>query len=154
LPKQKEHILKFTPRLQDTYLQAIRDGYGLTTSAHKVGISPRTIHDFRKRNPDFQSRIDDAEVESCAPIEDKLRELCLKGNLLAIMYFLGNRSGGRWVDVRKHEPKQQPILDNKTQQRLLENPEKLQQQWIDNSNNGKIENYENNTSGQTSSCPS
>jgi hypothetical protein len=121
---------KFNEIRRKTYLEHIRSGIGLTNAAYMVGCSPPSIHRYRAAHPSFQRLIDEAELESCAPIEDKLRELCLNGNLLAIFYFLGNRSGGRWRDVRRQEPKTEPILDNKTQRRLLESPEELQQQWI------------------------
>src|ERR1700733_14517546 len=117
--------MKFDQKRRELYLEKLRQGHGLTSAAQSVGCDPKTVKRYRQAHPTFQAEVDEAEIEALDPVENKLREMALGGNVLCIFYLLGNRSQGRWRDVRRQEPKTEPILDNKTKRRLLEDPQAL-----------------------------
>lgn len=127
---------KFNKSRQKDYLEQVQSGCGLNTAARKVGCSPQTVWRFRKQHPEFEERIAEAETLSLEPFEDAVKRLALgdeenRPNLLALMYYLGNRSRGRWVDVRKFEPKQKQVIDPEQQRQLLADPLKLQAAFED-----------------------
>jgi hypothetical protein len=94
--------------------------------ASQAGVCYDTVASYCKANPEFVAEIDRAEVEACDPVEDALRQKALSGNLGAIIFWLMNRSGGRWVDKR-HPPviAQTVVEKEQTPQEIIADLEKM-----------------------------
>src|SRR5947209_3579468 len=82
------------------YLERIRQGDGKGAAAKVAGVTRQGIWKACQREPGFAAAIDQAEIESCEPVEDNLRAACAKLNIIAIIFFLCNRNPARWKDAR------------------------------------------------------
>jgi hypothetical protein len=93
---------KFTRLKQGVYLDNLRQGMRRGKAAEAVGVSRQIVARYRKDHPEFRDEEDQAEIEACDPVEDALYTKALGGNLGAIIFWLLNRSGGRWLDKRQN----------------------------------------------------
>src|SRR4051812_34690367 len=93
-------VKKFDNTKQQRYLGALKQGLTRTEAARVSGVSYPTVWAYGKANPAWLVECEEAEIQACDPVENKLRELALAGNLSAILVWLYNRSGGRWADRR------------------------------------------------------
>ena len=100
-----------TQRLQDKFLEEYETGLlALKAAAKKAGVTYMTVwrwrrhdpHGFGKRLEAVQDRIDDMQL---AMVEDSLVARCLKPDCppVLLIFYLINRSGGRWRHVQRHE---------------------------------------------------
>ena len=71
------------------------------TAAHSVGVTRWTVLDYKKRDPEFASLADDAEMDANEEVEDALYMAATSGNVVAIQVWLYNRWPDRWRDARQ-----------------------------------------------------
>ena len=74
---------------------------GLTEAqiAHNLGISPDTLIQVKKRNPEFAEAIKAGQAEGIAMVSNALFNQALAGNTVAMLFFLKCRDGGNWRDT-------------------------------------------------------
>lgn len=73
---------------------------GLTVEqvAKNIGIGKTTIYEWMKKFPNIQNALKIGEEEALMIAENALFTLVKKKNLGAIIFFLKNRSNGKWRD--------------------------------------------------------
>ena len=73
---------------------------GLTVEqvAKNIGIGKTTIYEWMKKYPNIQNALKIGEEEALMIAENSLFTLVKKKNLGAIIFFLKNRSNGKWRD--------------------------------------------------------
>ena len=91
----------FTPSKQKKYLECIRKGMRICAAAKAVKVSVSTIWAYRKQHPEFEALIEQAEIEACEPVENALLLRAIEGHFPAMVFWLVNRSAGRWSDIRR-----------------------------------------------------
>ena len=81
---------KFKKAHQETCLKLLANGETVTDAAKKVGITTRTVHYFRKANPDWNEKYRVAfEIGTCQ-LEDELMVRAKKSDVL-LMFLLKSR---------------------------------------------------------------
>jgi hypothetical protein len=103
-------ICKFSEIKREAYLEAIRQGGRRHASAKAVGVHPNTVLKYIKDHPEFRDEIHEAELTACELVENALWKKCIEGNMTAIIFYLLNRSQGRWLDKR-NQPQHNPAAE-------------------------------------------
>ncbi len=88
--------VKFGTKRKLLFLEQLRRGLRRGAAARAVGVSRETVRFHQKHDPAFAAAVEDAEMEACEEIEDKLFELALASNFRAIQMILCNRRPDRW----------------------------------------------------------
>jgi hypothetical protein len=97
----------FGPEVREKYIDCIRRGMRLNGAAEAVGVCRQMVWVYRKEHPEFQALIDQAEVDACEVVEDALMEkVIMDKHFGAMVFWLVNRSGGRWQDIRHKDIEQ------------------------------------------------
>lgn len=91
----------FTPDKQTDYLTHLSNGIPRGASAKLVGVTLKTIADYRVKDPAFGAAELEAEAVATEPAEVALRDLALSGHMTALMFYLQNRAPDRWKDMRQ-----------------------------------------------------
>jgi hypothetical protein len=92
---------RFTPQKREMVLQAIREGKRRGVAMASVGLTPQLIYSVVKNDPTWQVQVEEAELLGCEPVEDALFTSAMKGNVTAQLFYLCNRSQGRWQHVNR-----------------------------------------------------
>lgn len=92
---------RFNDTLRNEFIKLLESGMRPGKAAKAIGVTYTTIRSHRNADPDFDKACDLAEIEGLEPVEDKLYELALAGDLPAIKTILFNRNKGRWQDMRR-----------------------------------------------------
>jgi predicted transcriptional regulator len=92
---------KFTAVKRDKYLGCLRSGMRRGEAARRAGVTRWTVTNHMKADPEFAAACDLAEADACDLVEDSMLEAIKKGNVTAMVFWLMNRSQGRWVDKRQ-----------------------------------------------------
>lgn len=128
---------KLNENKQAHYLALIRKGYRIGDACKAVGITRVALWEFKRRHPEFALLEEEAEAEYCDQIEKSLLRATDNLNMTAIIFWLTNRSKGRWIDKRTPDVKiqvsatQNPDELKKKLEQFLENhhdPESLENQ--------------------------
>lgn len=91
----------FGPEVQERWLECIRNGMRFTNASKSCNINRTTVWEYRKQHPEFEARIREAEAEACELVEDQLMlKITEDRHFPAMVFWLLNRSGGRWKDLR------------------------------------------------------
>jgi hypothetical protein len=97
----------------DRYLEALKMGHGRTKAAEYAGLTRPPICDRMRVDPDFRAAVEAAEAEgdsqTCERLEAALVDVAASGNLRGIIYYLSQRSGGRWTAERQPVQVQQVV---------------------------------------------
>lgn len=91
---------KFIDEVREVYLEALRQGGGRMSSAAIAGVSPNTVARYAEEHPEFREEIAFAELFAANLVEESLHASALKGNTIAQIFYLTNRSPERWQDRR------------------------------------------------------
>ncbi len=94
------------PRIQDwskpeklILLQGWRmNGLTIEQVASNIGIVKSTLYEWMKKNPNISNALKIGAEEALMIAENSLFTLVKKNNLGAIIFFLKNRSNGKWRD--------------------------------------------------------
>jgi len=88
-------------RQKRAFLISIDRGASITESCEAAHVGRATIWRWRKRSKGFNNKvlaIIDSRTQS---VEDALYSSCLKGNVIAQIFWLKNRASDRWKDVKE-----------------------------------------------------
>ncbi len=91
---------KFTEAKKAAYLEALRNGALKGVAAKSVGVTPWTVINNARKDPEFAAAIEDAEMAAVQIIEDALFKAAAEGNVTAQQVILYNRAPDRWRDRR------------------------------------------------------
>lgn len=97
---------KLTKARLQKYLELLEDGYRRGAAARAIGVTPAAIRHHAKLNPDFDDKVNQAEMDACEPIEDAIYTSALEGNLGAQVFWLTNRGAGRWENTQRTKVEQ------------------------------------------------
>ena len=117
--------LKFTELKKQKYLGLLRKGLRRGKAAEAVGTNRDHIYQYVKKHPDFRNLVEQAEADACEDVEDALYKKCVEDrHFPSIVFWLLNRSQGRWQDRRSPSISIQPVFTQQDQAALLQ-PENL-----------------------------
>lgn len=74
------------------------NGLTIEQVADNIGIGKTTIYEWMKKNPNIANALKIGADEALMIAENALFTLVKKNNLGAIIFFLKNRSNGKWRD--------------------------------------------------------
>ena len=93
---------KLTDARVERILAALRAGNYLETAAHLAGVSPSTLHEWRKRFPEFSEAVEKARAEAEAANVAVIRE-ATTSHWQAAAWWLERSFPGRWARRDKVE---------------------------------------------------
>lgn len=98
--KDKNEINDITKRQKrkESFLKNIDGGVSILKASKAAGIAYCTIWRWRKEDPEFDAAIMAIQDSRIMIVEDALFLNAAKGNLGAQIFWLKNRSNGRWKD--------------------------------------------------------
>lgn len=92
------------------FLEAYEKSQGLQyLSAHKIGVSPQTIDNWRKKDKKFDQAIKDIDERVGDMVVGKLMEKILQGDRASIYFWLKCRK--HWHETQKIEVEQTGSID-------------------------------------------
>lgn len=96
----KRAVYKFDVKKRAEYIEKLKAGGRRHVSARAVGISPATICNLMRADPEFANAVSLAEMEADDEVEDALRTAAISGNVTACLAWLYSRRSERWQDTR------------------------------------------------------
>jgi len=103
-PNKKE--LEKTTRKKALFLTHFTKTKGVITPAAKAaGITRRTVLNWRKEDKAFNELFLEAENQAVEYVESEMLKQIKKGNTTLTIFYLINRSKGRWENTQKIEHK-------------------------------------------------
>lgn len=79
------------------------NGLTIEQVANNIGIVKSTLYEWMKKNPNISNALKIGAEEALMIAENSLFTLVKKKNLGAIIFFLKNRSNGKWKDKQDSE---------------------------------------------------
>lgn len=116
-------LYKFNAKKKKQYIELLEKGGRRQQSARLIKISPATVANHMRADPEFANAVSLAEMEADDEVEDALRTAAISGNVTACLAWLYSRRSERWQDTRhlRFDPSKmsdddiakaiQPILD-------------------------------------------
>lgn len=77
------------------------NGLTMEEVASNIGIGTSTLYAWCHRSPIINETLKDARDVAVCKVENALYELCMKGNVTAMIFFLKNRRPEEWKDRRE-----------------------------------------------------
>lgn len=81
------------------YCKLVRAGKGLVAAAEELGFKMSTVREARRRLPEFDEAVNDAEEEMVEFAESVLMNAVRAGEPWAVKYLLNNRAAKRWKEA-------------------------------------------------------
>lgn len=91
---------RFNDINREKYLGCLRQGMRRGAAAKAAGISRQQVLAYQRQHPEFLRECQQAEADACDVVEEALWRKAVDGNMTAIVFWLLNRSEGRWQDKR------------------------------------------------------
>jgi len=112
---------KFNESLKALMLELYKRGKTDKQVAHIVGVSIRTLHNWKANHPSFLHSLKDAKQIADDLVESSLFQMAINGNHVAAIFWLKNRKPDEWrdkkeVDVRTFKDLTDEQLDAKIQE--------------------------------------
>jgi len=89
--------------IMEAFLRTLESGATFDKSCQAAGTNRTTIWKWRKENPEFDEKVNEVLDSRTQAMEDSLYNSGMKGNVVAQIFWLKNRSGGRWKDKQEIE---------------------------------------------------
>ena len=90
-------------RQKEAFLISLDRGVSITDSCEAAHVGRTTIWNWRKKWKGFDNKILSIIDSRTQTVEDALYATALKGNVIAQIFWLKNRSKDRWSDRTTHE---------------------------------------------------
>jgi ribosomal protein L17 len=101
------------------FLKQFIDSVGIIYVAAKAsGISERQVQTWRKEDKAFNQLFVEAEQACCGLVESEMVKQIKTGNTTLTIFYLVNRSKGRWENIQKIEHKADESSMSKMDQML------------------------------------
>jgi len=95
-----------TIRKKVSFLNHFINQHGIISPAAKAaGISRWQVLNWRKEDKEFNEKFIEAEAIACEHVESVMMKQIDKGNTTLTIFYLVNRSKGRWENIQKVEQK-------------------------------------------------
>ena len=88
---------------KDGFLESLEGGVSVLKASKAAGIDYKTIWRWRKEDEEFNTKVTAILDSRIMIVEDALFLNAAKGNLGAQVFWLKNRSGGRWKDKEEKD---------------------------------------------------
>jgi len=88
---------------KNAFLESLENGVSVLKASKAAGIAYKTIWRWRKDDSEFDDAINAIMEARIMIVEDALFLNAAKGNLGAQIFWLKNRSGGRWKDKTEED---------------------------------------------------
>lgn len=92
---------RLNKRTKQEFLAFLYSGHSITSASEKVGLDRHKILSHRRKDPVFNQQVEDACETTMEMVEDALYKKALSGNVTAQIFYLVNRSRGKWRQVSK-----------------------------------------------------
>jgi len=96
--KNPTNATKLREKKKQLIIESLKRGASITKSCAAAKIDRSTFYDWRRRSPKFDQAVYDALDGRTQIVEDALYKSCITGNVTAQIFYLKNRSKGRWKD--------------------------------------------------------
>lgn len=83
---------------KEAFLKSLEMGVSITDACVAANVSRNTIWEWRKRSKRFNNKVNSIIDSRTQSMEDALYANGLKGNVIAQIFWLKNRSQDRWKD--------------------------------------------------------
>lgn len=93
----------FRQKRQEGFLKSLENGVSVLKASKAAGIDYKTIWRWRKDDEEFDDKVTAIIDSRIMIVEDALFLNAVKGNLGAQIFYLLNRSGGRWKNKREED---------------------------------------------------
>lgn len=95
-----------TVRAKARFISCFAKNKGIVgKAAISAGISRRQVITWRKEDPAFADLYNEAETQSVEFVESEMMKQIKRGNTTLTLFYLVNRSHGRWENIQKVEQK-------------------------------------------------
>lgn len=114
-----------TPKKEEAFLNALREGYSVAGACAASGVARRTAYDWRNADPIFCAAWEDAVEEGTDELEDEAVKRAKEGSDTLLIFMLKSRRPETYKDRAWHEhtgPRGGPI---QTESKLSLDPAKL-----------------------------
>jgi hypothetical protein len=116
--KQRKNIIS-------AFLTSLASGTTFDKSAKSAGVTRVTIWRWRQDDEELDSAINAVLDSRTQTMEDALFQSGVKGNVVAQIFWLKNRSKGRWKDRQEIEHSGKIELNNLTDEEIDEYLDRL-----------------------------
>jgi len=123
--KAKRKEWESTIRKKVRFLNHFISKHGIITPAAKAaGITRQQVLTWRKEDHEFNLKFIEAEAIACEFVESKMMNQIKNGNTTLTIFYLVNRSKGRWENIQRVEQRPDDTTSAKID-KLLDNTAKL-----------------------------
>jgi len=88
---------------KEGFLESLDNGVSILKASKGAGVDYSTIWRWRRDDPEFDTKVTAIMDSRIMIVEDALFLNAAKGNLGAQIFWLKNRSGGRWKDKTEED---------------------------------------------------
>lgn len=89
--------------LKQSLIKNLEAGSSIEGACKKSKISKKTFYEFFKEDKEFADAVQKAKLSQIIVAEDMLYKKMQEGNMIAIIFYLCNRSPDRWKNVQRVE---------------------------------------------------
>lgn len=100
--KQKPHNAAFTLEKAKKVIEILQDGKGAANAARAVGVSRRTLYNWRDQNENFRQQWDDTQEGVTDEIEETAIEKALAGDTTLLIFLLKSRRRSIYRESMEH----------------------------------------------------
>jgi AcrR family transcriptional regulator len=124
-------------RIKEAFLKSLNNGVTLDKAAESAGVTRATIWNWRNIDEEFNNAINETINSRTQTMEDALFQSGVKGNVVAQIFWLKNRSKGRWKDKQEIEHSGKIELNNLTDEEIDEYLDRLSEKRRTNDKDGE-----------------
>jgi len=119
-------------RIKEAFLKSLNNGVTLDKAAESAGVTRATIWNWRNIDEEFNNAINETINSRTQTMEDALFQSGVKGNVVAQIFWLKNRSKGRWKDKQEIEHSGKIELNKEETNELIDLAERAIEQLKSN----------------------
>lgn len=102
--KKYRYCEKRNSKLKKLFLEKFKENAGsIYATCEQVGIVYNTYRKWRETDKEFDEACENIEMRTLDFVEKKLLSQINNGNITAIIFYLINRSKGKWKNTQKIE---------------------------------------------------
>ena len=101
-----------TPEKKSVFLETLRDGNSVATAAKRIGVSRKTVYEWRKADDEFRAEWETALEEGTDGLEDVAIKRAKEGSDTLLIFMLKARRREVYADLVKQwhsGPNDKPI---------------------------------------------
>lgn len=126
---------KRTPEIEAEIITILKLGYGIETVADRVGLNASTIHDWKRKDPEFSKTVRKAVADGKIYVGGLLMKKIKDKHLGAICFWLKCRGGREW---REYTPGNRRVKFKVGKTRTVQECVEAQSRVTEAAGNGEI----------------